>query len=104
MFDLFAFDAIDWDDEEDENGNTVHCLRHGVTEEVVYEVLREHPVEIALKVQTAEFAVVGPDRGNRFWTLLFDTSWKRNDWLRPVTGWPAEPEERRQWGKARGPR
>ena len=36
-------EGIDWDDEEDEEGNLVHCLRHGVTEAVVDQVLRNDP-------------------------------------------------------------
>lgn len=51
------------------------------------EVWSEDPVEIKLKVQTAEFAIVGPDSARALlWTILFDRSWKRGDWLRPVTG------------------
>lgn len=37
------------------------CLEHGVDEAVVDEVLRMQPVEVRLKVVTAEFAIVGPD-------------------------------------------
>lgn len=99
---LWDFEAIDWDDEDDEDGNLAHCLRHGVDERVVDEVLREEPVEIKLSLTTAEFAIVGPDRGGRIWTLLFDRSHKRGDWLRPVTGWKAEPEEVAEWKRATG--
>ena len=56
---LWDFEAIDWDDEEDPNGNLAHCLDHGVTEWVVYQVLREEPVEINMVVKTAEIALVG---------------------------------------------
>jgi hypothetical protein len=104
VFDPFRFEAIDWDDEDDENGNLRHCLRHDVDESVVYQVLREHPVEVKLAVQSAEFAIVGPDTGNKFWTLLFDTSWKRGDWLRPVTGWRSKPAEIVEWEAATGTR
>jgi len=99
---LWDFEAIDWDDEEDEDGNLVHCLRHGIDEQVVYEVLEGAPAMVKMKVVTAEFAVVGPDRGGRMWTILFDWSFKRGDWLRPVTGWQSEPEEVRAWRRARG--
>lgn len=69
---LWGFERIDWDDEEDEHGNLAHCLEHGVDEAVVDQVLSEEPVEIKMRVQTAEFVVVGPDRGGTIWTLLFD--------------------------------
>jgi hypothetical protein len=101
---LWDFERIDWDDEEDESGNLAHCLRHGVTERVVDAVLREEPVDVRFQVVTSEFAVVGPDYGGRMWTLLFDRSHKRGDWLRPVTGWPSEPEEVEEWKRGRGRR
>jgi hypothetical protein len=103
VFDPFEFEAIDWDDDEDEGGNTVHCLRHGVDEQVVDEVLREHPVEVNLSLKTADFAIVGPDAAcSILWTLLFDRSYKRGDWLRPVTGWRAKPPEIRAWERKTG--
>jgi hypothetical protein len=78
-----------------------HCRRLGLPEQVVYEVLSEEPVEIKLPVETAEGAFVGPNRArNQLWTLLFDTSYKRGDWLRPVTGWKAKPAEIREWEQA----
>jgi hypothetical protein len=32
VVDLSGFEAVDWDDEEDEDGNLAHCLRHGINE------------------------------------------------------------------------
>jgi hypothetical protein len=98
VFDPYAWEAIDWDDPEDEEGNYAHCLRRGVDEMVVDEVLRERPVVIKLSPVYSEFVIAGPNAAwNRLWTLLFDTSWKRGDWLRPVTGWRAKTAEIRQW-------
>ncbi len=101
---LWDFEAIDWDDEEDPDGNLAHCLEHRVTERVVDQVLREEPVEVSIPLETAEFAIVGPDFGGTMWTLLFDWSYKRGDWLRPVTGWEAERQEIAEWeqGRSRG--
>lgn len=101
-FNPWDFEAIDWDDEEEKGSNLAHCLAHGVDESVVDQVLREQPVEITMKLDAAEFAVVGPDYGGRMWTLLFDRSWKRGDWLRPVTGWQAEQVEIDEWKRAGG--
>jgi len=107
--DLSKYEAIDWDDEEEEpdeeRNNLLHCLRHGVDEQVVYEVLAEEPVQIRLRLQAAEAAFTGPNRArNEMWTLLFDTSYKRPDWLRPVTGWRARPAEIREWERVKGHR
>lgn len=99
--DLGKFEWIDWDPEDDESGNAAHCRRLGVPEQVVYEVLSEEPAEIKLPLETAEGAFVGPSRArNQLWTLLVDTSYKRGDWLRPVTGWKAKPAEIREWEQA----
>jgi hypothetical protein len=100
--DLSDFEAIDWDDEEDEDGNLAHCLLHGIDEQVVDEVLSEAPAEIRMKLDTADFALVGPDKGGRMWTILFDRSFKRGDWLRPITGWSSVPKEITAWNRARG--
>lgn len=100
--DLSSFEAVDWDDEEDDDGNLAHCLRHGIDEQVVDEVLSEAPAEISMKLDTADFVLVGPDKGGRMWTILFDRSFKRGDWLRPITGWPSAPGEVTAWKRARG--
>lgn len=99
---LWDFDAIDWDDDEDEDGNLVHCQSHGVDERVVDQVLRGDPVEVNLKVVTAEWVIVGPDVGGTVWILWFDRSYRRGDWLRPVTGREAEPHEIAAWKRGRG--
>jgi hypothetical protein len=57
-----------------------------------------------MALQTAEFAVVGPDKGGAFWLLLFDWSFKRGDWLRPITGRKAEADEIAEWERGRGRR
>lgn len=96
------FEEIDWDPEEDEDGNLAHCLRHGVDEQVVDHVLGFRPVKISMCLVTAELAIVGPEEDSgTFWTLLFDRSYKRGDWLRPVTGWKSEPEEIDAWNRGR---
>jgi hypothetical protein len=77
----------------------------GISEQIVYEVLAEEPVQITLSVRTAEAAFVGPTCArNQLWTLLFDGSYKRGDWLRPVTGWKAKAAEIREWERATGHR
>jgi hypothetical protein len=100
---LKDFDAIDWDPEDDPTGNHVHCARHGINERVVDEVLNGEWVSVEMTVFSAEFAIVGPNaKWNTIWTLLFDTSWKRGDWLRPVTGWGSKPKEITEWERVTG--
>lgn len=104
--DLRKFDGLDWDSDDDPDGNLAHCLRSEHLgpnpERIVGEVLSEDPVEIRMKVNTAEFVVIGPDRSSTtLWIVLLSVSHKRGDWLRPVTGWRAEAAERNEWNKAR---
>lgn len=79
--DLSRFEAIDWDDDDDENGNLAHCRRPGHLG----------------SNRTAQFAIVGPDRSRHMWVVLLDVSHKRGDFLRPVTGWPASANARAVW-------
>lgn len=99
---LWDFEAIDWDEEEAPDSNLAHCLENGVDERIVDQVLGYEPVNVKMRLETAEIALVGPDLGGTMWTLLFDWSYKRGDWLRPVTGWKSEPEEIREWNRAKG--
>ncbi len=96
-------DFLDWDPEEWERGNRAHCLEHGIDEQVVEEVLDNEWVNIEMTVDTAEFAIVGPNAAwNFMWTLLFATSRRRGDVLRPVTGWDSKPREIREWERLTG--
>jgi hypothetical protein len=104
--DLSQYHGIDWDPDDDPDGNLSHCSqpRHlgPNPERVVDEVLSEQSYQINYVVKTAEYAIVGPDRSRAsLWLLLLDISHKRGDWLRPVTGWPAETAERRAWEQQR---
>jgi hypothetical protein len=97
------FDTIDWDPIEVENGNLAKCMKRGIDQGVVWEVLAGDWVDIEMPVDTADFAIVGPNEEfNRMWTLLFATSAERGDWLRPVTGWPSDNDEIAEWRSQTG--
>jgi hypothetical protein len=96
-------EALEWDSEQYERGNLAHCLEHGIDEQVVEEVLYGDWINIEITVDTAEFAIVGPNlKRNFMWTLLFATSQMRGDVLRPVTGWDSKPSEIREWERVTG--
>jgi hypothetical protein len=100
---LYDFVDIDWDSEDDPDGNLAHCLRHEVNGRVVAEVLNGEWVDVEMLVYSAEFAIVGPNaKRSVMWTLLFDTSWKGSNLLRPVTGWKSKPKDIRAWEKQTG--
>ena len=95
--------GIEWDPEDYEKSNLAHCLEHNVDEQVVEEVLYSDWINIEMTVDTAEFAIVGPNLAwNFMWTLLFRPSWFRGDMLRPVTGWDSKPSEIRAWERVMG--
>jgi hypothetical protein len=100
---LDNFDALDWDEEDTEGSNLAHILEHDIDDVAVEDVLADDWISVEMTVYTAEFALVGPDRRwNRMLTLLFDTSWKQGNWLRPVTGWESEPPELLEWERVMG--
>jgi hypothetical protein len=99
-FDPYAWETIHWDELDEEDSNLAHCMRHGVDEVVVEQVLQQRPVQITLSPTRAEFVIAGPNAAwDTLWTLLLDTSYYRGDWLRPVTGWESKTAEIRQWEK-----
>jgi hypothetical protein len=97
------FDELDWDDEDVPGSNLAHILEHDIDDVAVEDVLADDWINVEMIVHTAEFAIVGPDRRwNRMLTLLFDTSWKQGNWLRPVTGWESESPELLEWERVTG--
>jgi hypothetical protein len=112
VLDIYRYEIIDWDDPDQdpdpESNNLLHCQRAGHlganAEVIVYELLYGGPwVEVQFRVQTAQYSIVGLAQA-RLWLVLFKDSDIRSDWLRPVTGWPAERAEIREWERATGQR
>lgn len=105
--DIARFETIEWDDDEDPDGNFAHCSTPDHltwdARRIVAEVVSEEPVQIHFPMKSAGYAFVGPCRArNRLWVVLFVDSERRDDWIRPVTGWPAELGEQREWERQRG--
>ena len=109
MLDVYKYEIIDWDDPEvdpdPETNNLLHCQQadHLGTqaELIVFELFRGDWAEVQFRMQTAEYAVVGVAL-SEIWLVLLEDSPKRGDWLRPVTGWPAEIAETRAWERLTG--
>ena len=109
VLDFYRYEIIDWDDPEvdpdPETNNLLHCQQAdhlGVQAElIVYELFRGYWAEVSFRTQTAQYSVVGVALSG-IWLLLLKDSHKRSDWLRPVTGWPAERAEICEWERATG--
>jgi hypothetical protein len=73
-------------------------MKRSIDQFVVAEVLETEWVSVIRPVETAEFVIVGPnEERNQMWTLLFATSSRRSDRLRPVTGWKSDDDEITEW-------
>lgn len=104
MLDIYRYEIIDWDDPEGdpnpETNNLLHCQQPGhlgsQAEVVVAEVFCGYWAEIQFRTTTAQYSVVGMALSS-IWLLLLSDSHKRPDWLRPISGWPAERAEVRAW-------
>lgn len=110
VLDIYRYEVIDWDDPEIDSdpatNNLLHCQQAdhlgAQAELIVYKMLYEEIwAEVQFEKISAQYAVVGVAL-SRIWLVLFDDSHKRGDWLRPVTGWPAERAEIREWEQATG--
>jgi hypothetical protein len=111
LLDIYRYEVIDWDDPEADqdpaSNNLLHCQQAdhlgAQAELIVAEVFRGRWAEVRFKTQTAQYSVVGMALSD-IWLVLLEDSHKRGDWLRPVTGWPAEVAEIREWERATGQR
>ena len=109
MLDIYRYDTIDWDDPgidlNPETNNLLHCQQAdhlgSQAEMIVYEVFCGYWAEIQFTTTTAQYTVVGMALSS-MWLLLLSDSHKRPDWLRPITGWPAERAEIRAWEQSTG--
>jgi hypothetical protein len=110
VLDSYKYEVIDWDDpdvdSDPETNNLLHCQQAdhlgAQAEMIVYESLYDGPwAEVRFATQTAQYTVVGLALSS-MWLLLFNDSHKHPDWLRPVSGWPAERSEIRAWEQATG--
>lgn len=100
MPDPYGYTVLEWDDEEDPHGNLRHCLRHGLDERIVSEVMSIDPVEIRLSNTAADFVIAGPDSSGKMWTILLVKSETSSDALRLVTGWPSSKKQLQLWEQA----
>jgi hypothetical protein len=110
VLDISRYDLIDWDnpevDPDPETNNLLHCQQPDHlgdrAEVIVYEMLYEGAwAEVRFRVQTAQYSIVGVALAG-IWLVLLKDSDIRGDWLRPVTGWPAERAEIRAWEQTTG--
>jgi len=109
VLDIYRYEIIDWDDPEvdpsPETNNLLHCQQAdhlgSQAELIVYEVFCGYWAEIQFRTKTAQYTVVGMALSS-VWLLLLSDSHKRSDWLRPISGWPAERAEIRAWEQTTG--
>lgn len=91
-----AIRILDWDVDET---NTEELAAHGVTLEIVDDVVQNRPrFRRNKKRRRATRQMIGPDGGGRFWVIcLLETGpaiW------RPITGWAATESEINWWRRS----
>ena len=90
------FEQWHWDE-----GNLQH-LGHGLTRTIVEQVWREKPrFRRNKKRRAASHQMIGPDRGQKMWTVcIVEMPYQQGLWL-AITGWPSELPEK-EWYQGRG--
>lgn len=85
--------TIIWDDEEDEEGNYHHIITegHGITQEEVDQVLREHHAETITSRTSGNLVCFGwTDVGN-YIAVVFEEACEDPLMLYPMTAYEAPP-------------
>src|ERR687883_586369 len=90
-------EGFEWDDEEEDTGNTAHLARHGITPVEAEEVYYNRGVFARNKREgSGDWLLVGSTTGGRTLTLILSYDPTRRI-MRIFTGWDATPRERAKY-------
>lgn len=88
---------FEWDDNEEESGNTAHLAAHGIATHEAEEVFANGGVFVPNKRSgSGDWKLIGPTNGGRLLTLILVYKAERRV-LRVFTGWESTNAERRRW-------
>lgn len=98
--------GLDWDDEDDPDGNVQHIAKHHVTPSEVREVLEGAPVFFPVPEDGPNpvFVAVGMTAAGRLlevWGIYFEQP-PKHGWWHTVTAMDARPHQRALWSRERG--
>jgi uncharacterized DUF497 family protein len=89
-------EAFDWDDDDDERGNTAHLARHGIRPAEVEQVYLNGGVFVPNRRRSSDWLLIGRTDGGQVLTLVLEYKVSRR-LLRVFTGWPSTAGERRRY-------
>lgn len=94
--------SLDWDDDQDDEGNVRHIARHKVSVGEVAEVMTSAPVFVRVETEgdNPYFVAIGHTASGRFleiWGIYYESHWWRT-----VTALDARPNQRALWNQERG--
>jgi uncharacterized DUF497 family protein len=89
-------EGFEWDDDEDERGNTAHLARHGILPTEAEQVFYNDGVLIPNRRRDDDWLLIGRTDGGRVLTLVLVYRQDRR-LLRVFTGWLSTIGERRRY-------
>ena len=98
--------GLDWDDDQDAEGNVRHIARHKGSVGEVTEVMTSAPVFVRVETEgdNPYFVAIGHTASGRLlevWGIYYESPPKAG-WWRTVTAMKARPAQRALWNKERG--
>jgi hypothetical protein len=89
---LLDFDFIEWDEDDDPNGNVMHIASAGLTPDEVEDVLRSPNVNVSASRSSGRAAVFGWTGSNKHIIVICDMTSERGvTVLRPRTAYEIPP-------------
>jgi len=83
---------------EFDSRNVEHLSRHGLDQNIVWDVLADAPIFVLdSKEHAATHLMTGRESTGRMWTVVIMLVDDELDWWRPITGWPSERLEVETW-------
>ena len=91
-------DAVDVRDWEFDERNRAHLARHGIDDNLVWDVWAGNPMLVPNKPgRSASHLMIGPDSNGRLWTIVIVLMDDDLGLWRAITGWPSDRKERESW-------
>ncbi len=89
---MLTFDAVEWDEEDDPDGNVQHVLRHGVSKDEVEDVLGGPAITHDISRSSGLPMVFGRTFSNRHIAVIYKAYTKKGlIYIYPVTAFDVEP-------------
>jgi hypothetical protein len=85
------YTIVDWDDEEDADGNVQHIAENGLTRREVESVLLRPGAQVEFSRSTMRPIIFGETYTGRFVAVVFEELCDDPEIVRPITAYEVEP-------------